>query len=808
MKPIFLSNTIEMILNTIYQGEHLLPGTIGQSFIYIALLTALMSFVYYLLAEIKGNKRFHTIGRNSFKLHFLSLAIVGISFFYILLNHYYEYAYVWRHTASYLPLKFIISSFWAGQEGSFLLWVLIESVLGVILLYTAKRFENRVMTVIAAGQFMLTTMILGIRPLGFVLGQSPFTLLREEAANVGSAFFQSADYLSNIADGYGINPLLENIWMITHPPLLFLGYAAAIVPFAYAIASLWKGDYKSWLKPAFPWTIFSVLSLGGGILLGGAWAYESLTFGGFWAWDPVENASLIPWLVIVASMHMMILNKRRNHSYGLSYIFIILGFILVIYASYLTRSGVLGETSVHAFGNNGLSAQMILIMAIVVISSLFLYFKNYKHFPKNNKDEFLSREFWMYIGSLVLLLSAFQIFISTSIPVINKIFGTDIAPPLEVTTYYNKWQLPMAIMVVLLISISLVLKYGKNNFRSFSKRYGLVFIITTIFFVGEIFLFQIESVGFLLFLFAINLAIFSSLDFLFRNRFNLYSLSNSISHLGFSLFLLGVLAAFSNIHIISSNTSNYDLGNAATNRENQLLVKNQLKQLNKYMVEYKRFRKERNHMYYGIDFYQKDAKGKISKSFSIEPSININKKMGNVYDPDTYHSFKKDVFTFISFANVDGDAKGERYKQLAEQGMDIGDTLSVMGSEFVLYNIRVEGAKDSLDPNNIAIFAQMKSLIPSDSIPNFELEYRISNGRVYKGNKEISNKNLRFRFVKISNKQKGIILGVDKKEMEFIVIKSMVFPYISIMWSGALIMLVGLFISLYRNIQISLGKRD
>lgn len=366
----------------------------------------------------------------------------------------------------------------------------------------------------------------------------------------------------------------------------------------------------------------------------------------------------------------------------------------------------------------------------------------------------------------------------------------------------------MAIMVVLLISISLVLKYGKNNFRGFSKRYGIVFIITTIFFVGEIFLFQIESVGFLLFLFAINLAIFSSLDFLFRNRFNLYSLSNSISHLGFSLFLLGVLAAFSNIHIISSNTSNYDLGNAATNRENQLLVKNQLKQLNKYMVEYKRFRKERNHMYYGIDFYQKDAKGKISKSFSIEPSININKKMGNVYDPDTYHSFKKDVFTFISFANVDGDAKGERYKQLAEQGMDIGDTLSVMGSEFVLYNIRVEGAKDSLDPNNIAIFAQMKSLIPSDSIPNFELEYRISNGRVYKGNKEISNKNLRFRFVKISNKQKGIILGVDKKEMEFIVIKSMVFPYISIMWSGALIMLVGLFISLYRNIQISLGKRD
>ncbi len=792
------------ILNIAFIGEHLLPGTIGQGFIYLALIMALISSVFYILAEINNNARYRIIGRNAFILHFISLVIVAISFFYILVNHYFEYAYVWEHTATYLPLKYIISSFWAGQEGSFLLWVLIESLLGMILIFTSKKFESRVMTVLGLGQFLLTTMILGVKPLGFILGQSPFVLLREQTANIGSAFFQSPNYLSNIVEGNGINPLLENIWMVTHPPLLFLGYSAAIIPFAYAIASLWKGDYKSWLKPAFPWTIFSVLSLGGGILLGGAWAYESLTFGGFWAWDPVENASLIPWLVILAGMHMMILNRKRNHSYGLSYIFIIMGYTLVIYASYLTRSGVLGATSVHAFGNNGLSTQMVLIMVLIIIVSLFLYFKNFKNFPKNNKDEFLSREFWMYIGSLILVLSSFQIFISTSIPVINKVFGTNIAPPIEVVSYYNKWQLPLAILVAIFISVSLVLKYGKNNFSFFLKRFGIVVVVANILFVPEIYLFQINNLSFLVFLFTLNLAIVSSVDYLIRKKFNLYNLSNSISHFGFSLFLIGVLAAFSNSQIISKNTSMYNLGDANSNRENQLLEKDKLKQLNRYLVEYKRLKKNKNHLYYGIDFYTQDTlSGKLKREFSIEPSINMNSRMGNVYDPDTYHSFTKDVFTYISYADIEADASGKRFKEISTTEMEVGDTLRVKNDEYILKNIRIEGSKDSIDVNNISIIAEIEIANSSDSITTFELGYRIRNGIVSKDEKVFSLKNLRFRFDNISTKKRGVIIGVDNKEMQFIVIKSIIFPYISIMWLGALTMLIGLAVSLYRNVKLS-----
>lgn len=791
------------ILSIVYNGEHLLPGIIGQSFIYLAFITALISSVLYILSEVKHNDKLRIIGRTLFFLHFISLLVVSASFFYILLNNYFEYAYVWKHTATYLPLKYIISSFWAGQEGSFLLWVLIEGLLGMVLLFTSKKFESKVMAVLGAGQFFLTTMILGIKPLGFILGQSPFSLLREEANNIGSQFFQNPDYLSQIIDGNGINPLLENIWMVTHPPLLFLGYSASIIPFAFAIASLWSGDFKTWLKPAFPWTIFSVLTLGGGILLGGAWAYESLTFGGFWAWDPVENASLIPWLIILAGMHMMILNKKRNHSFGLSYIFLILGYTLVLYASYLTRSGVLGSTSVHAFGNNGLSTQMVLIMAIVIITSFFLYFKNYKKFPKNDKDEFLSREFWMYIGSLILVLSSFQVFISTSIPVINKVFGTNIAPPMEVVAYYNKWQLPLAILIVIFISVSMVLKYGKNDLSSFLKRFGIVIIAANVLFIPEIYIFEIDNLAFLIFLFTINLAIVSSFDYLIRNKFSFYNLSNSVSHFGFALFLLGVLVAFSNSQIISKNTSMYNLGDAESNKENQLLEKDKLKQLNNYLVQYSSLRKEQNHLYYGIDFYTKNKDGKLDKEFSIEPTINVNSIMGNVYNPDTYHSLKKDVFTYISYADIKADETDNRYKKLSETEMVVGDTLTVNKDIFILKDIRIEGSKDSIDVNNVSIIATIAYPTSTDSITSFDIGYRIKDGVINKDIKDIPSKKLRFRFVNISTKKMGMILGIERHEMQFIVIKSVIFPYISLLWIGALIMLVGLFISLYRNIKSS-----
>ena len=625
-------------------------------------------------------------------------------------------------------------------------------------------------------------------------------LLREKSANVGVEFFSDPNYLGQILDGNGINPLLENIWMVTHPPLLFLGYSAALIPFAYAIASLWKSDFQSWLRPAFPWMVFAVMSLGGGILLGGAWAYESLTFGGFWAWDPVENASLIPWLVILAGMHTMILNKRRNHSYGLSYLFVYMGFLLVIYASYLTRSGVLGETSAHAFGNNGLSTQMITIMSLVSIVFFLLYFKNFKKFPTNNKDEFLSREFWMYIGSLVLVLSAFQILISTSIPVINTIFGSNIAPPPEREAFYNKWQLPFAVIIMLLTSVSLVLKYAKNDFSIFIKKYGIILLLSNVLFIAQIFAFNISSISYLILLLSVNIALVASIYYLLRNKFDMHSLSNSLSHLGFALFMLGVLVAFSTSEVISSNTSKYDLGDQISNKENQLLIKGQKKKLKSYQVEYTKLKREKNHLFYSVDFFQEDKNGELKKVFTVEPSINVNDRMGNVYDPETHHSFSRDVFTYITYADIGSDLKNDTYSQLFEKEVMIHDTIAIKTYYFELDTIKIESSAEQIDINNVSIIAVFKP-VNTDTIDDIKLSYNINNGKLTKGQVSFNDNNLRLRFVKVSSKANGIVVAADEKRFEFIVIKSTVFPYISIMWIGVLVAFIGLGISLLRNIR-------
>ena len=158
-----------------------------------------------------------------------------------------------------------------------------------------------------------------------------------------------------IKDGNDLNPLLQNYWMVIHPPVLFLGFASTIVPFAFAIGGLWTKRFTEWTKAALPWALFSAGMLGLGIMMGAAWAYESLNFGGYWAWDPVENASLVPWLVLVAGVHTLLIYRHTGNALRTTYLFFILSFLLVLYSTYLTRSGDLQDTSVHAFTGDGIT---------------------------------------------------------------------------------------------------------------------------------------------------------------------------------------------------------------------------------------------------------------------------------------------------------------------------------------------------------------------------------------------------------------------------------------------------------------------
>jgi cytochrome c-type biogenesis protein CcmF len=237
-------------------------------------------------------------------------------------------------------------------------------------------------------QFCISTMLLGIYFGSAKIGSNPFALLRNELN--APVLFANPDYLQfqKIYEGNDLNSLLQNYWMVIHPPVLFLGFASTIVPFAYAMAGLIKNDH-SWTKVAIPWAAFSGAVLGTGIMMGAAWAYESLSFGGYWAWDPVENASLVPWLVMIAGLHTNLVYKSSGYSLKSTYIFYIVSFCLVLYSTLLTRSGILGDTFVHAFTGADMTAQLVCFVLIFLspaMEFIFLPQQNNSFHQKRRKQ--------------------------------------------------------------------------------------------------------------------------------------------------------------------------------------------------------------------------------------------------------------------------------------------------------------------------------------------------------------------------------------------------------------------------------------
>ena len=458
-----------------FNNEWLWLGNLGQAMVWVLFVTALVSTIFYYSNTKNDTDSFKGWARISVNIHFISVIAIFAILFSIIFFHRYEYYYAWRHSSNSLPVYYMISCFWEGQEGSFLLWIFWNAAILMILKRVAGKWESPVMMVISFGQIVLTSMILGVEFGDFKIGSSPFNLLREarpEFLNIpilGSIGIEN--YLDVFKDGNGLNKLLQNYWMVIHPPTLFLGFALAIVPFAYSIASFWNNEKTGWLQPALMWALACTGILGAGIIMGGFWAYESLSFGGYWAWDPVENASLLPWLIMISAVHMVLISRNTGRHLFTSHILVQLTFWLVLYATFLTRSGILGEASVHSFTDLGLSGQLLLfllayigftaistfknnlvkhrlnfgfiiLLLLIIISSffidsvivkwfgiiaffitLFIWVRNlYLSSTIKQSDEKLnSREFWMFLGSMFMILSLIQVFSATSIPVFNNI---------------------------------------------------------------------------------------------------------------------------------------------------------------------------------------------------------------------------------------------------------------------------------------------------------------------------------------------------------------------------------------------------
>jgi cytochrome c-type biogenesis protein CcmF len=641
-----------------YLGEHLIPGVIGRIAIALGFVSALIASVaYFLSIRSTQSDEWKQIGRFGFTMHSFSILTVIAVIFYIMIQRYYEYQYVWAHVSDDLPLKYIASAFWEGQEGSFLLWMFWNIILAAILVFKKNKWEAPVVATILVIQWMINSMLLGIylTP-DFKLGSNPLLLLRD---TMDAPVFNNADYLSLIR-GNGLNPLLQNYWMTIHPPTLFLGFASTAMPFGFAIGGLITGNHKEWLKPVLPWALFSGSILGIGILMGGAWAYEALTFGGYWAWDPVENMSLVPWLILVAGIHTNLISRATGYSIRSTYFLYLLTFILIVYSTFLTRSGVLGETSVHAFTEMGLEGQLLLFLGMVAIIPLVIFFIQYKHIEAPEKEEAsYSREFWMFIGSLVLIFSAALITISTSLPVYNKIrqlfepgfVGEVITDPIP---HYNKYQIWIAIFISLLSGIALFLRYREKEFKHRLKSIALYLSISLI---SAGVLTYLTSLWIDTFFWQYGLLLFTSIFALTTNliywgwvlRFKLKTAASVFSHIGFGLMIIGVIASGLNQRIITSNSFLMDgliEGDEKALRNNVLLFKNNPIQIKDYEVTYTRDTLDVFTRTYFIEFKKMDSE----EQFTLSPNILYEKDFTKIaaYNPSTRRYLDRDIFSSIT----------------------------------------------------------------------------------------------------------------------------------------------------------------
>jgi cytochrome c-type biogenesis protein CcmF len=356
------------------------------------------------------------------------VTVAAGALFYLLLSRDFSVKYVFEHVTSYQSTLYNISAFWGGLEGSQLLWLWLLSVCGVIVLVGRRDWDGPlrpyVLAVIAATQALFAALL--------VFVTDPFEL---------TAVPQS--------EGFGLNPLLQNPFMVIHPPIVFLGYAAATVPFAYAIAALITGRLdRTWVRGVRRWNLIAWVFLGLGIMLGGWWAYLELGWGGYWGWDPVENAVAIPWLVATAGIHSAIVQERRGMFKVWTTTLLTLTFVLCLLATFITRSGVI--QSVHAFGTSSLGYYYL---AFIVASLLFTFglmvWRRRQLQSDNELDSAFSRETGFYLTNLLFVGAALAILLGTFYPALTELTrGVQAALG---TAFFNRVFGPIALGILLLM---------------------------------------------------------------------------------------------------------------------------------------------------------------------------------------------------------------------------------------------------------------------------------------------------------------------------------------------------------------------
>jgi cytochrome c-type biogenesis protein CcmF len=491
---------------------------IGNIGIIVAFLAALITAILYLREACAVSAK--QLTKNKWALYFYhihtaGLLITSIYLFYALISHKFEYYYVYAHTSIDLPFKYLISAFWAGQEGTFILWALITAIAGYLLIKREKELLPVIVPVVMLGQLFL---------LFFLFLENPFYHLGMVPP-----------------DGMGLNPLLMDPWMVIHPPVVFVGYALLIFPFAYAVASLWKKDFQKGLLRALPWAAAGWFFLGTGILIGGAWAYRVLGWGGYWGWDPVENASLVPWLTCTALVHGLIAQKQNKLYVKSNLLLAIITYALIIFATYLTRSGVMAEFSVHAFAETTLSYFILSFFLIFFLGGLLVLIGRYKELPRDKENATLfSRQGSFTITLIVLSLSGALVMLGTLSPLLTGIFGS---PASVDENFYLQTNAPLVFVIFLVLTLCPLLTWKNEQPQQVFKQLQFLFYIMVPALAAGYFLGIQTFLGLLMVAALVSALVvnFMTLRKIIRKGL-LYS-GGYIAHIGLAILFAGVLGS-------------------------------------------------------------------------------------------------------------------------------------------------------------------------------------------------------------------------------------------------------------------------
>lgn len=794
---------------------------IGNILNSIAFIAAITSAIMYFL-NFRGFQNTLNFARIAFHTMATSTILASVFLLYLILTHQFQYKYVYSYSDTSLPLGLLISTFYAGQEGSFLLWALWMAIIGVILQqYSAARgdLEPRVMSVYS---LVLSFLLLMITP----LVKNPFALIYSEpfmaSANTINPQFFNLPFLSNylftdnstgmnyvkidqslvdalnsagiglnefIINGKGLNPLLQNFWMQIHPPILFVGFAAMSVPFAFAFSALMKNDYKKWIGQALPWTLFAAMVLGLGIMLGGYWAYGVLGWGGYWAWDPVENSSLIPWIVSVAALHTMLVQKKTasENSIGAfaktNLVLVILAFVLVLYSTFLTRSGVLGDASVHSFVDPGYFAYLLLLIFmgtfIVLGGGLLIYRWNYLKQITPPQNNLLSREFALFTGSVVLGASALVTFLGTSAPIFGKSIQIE---------FYNEMNLPLGILIGLINGLSLLVKWKSSDGKELLKK--SVFSLSASIVATIIMVFAgVRDFKMILFAFASSFAFFVNAEIAFKIlRRNLEKAGAYVAHMGLALLFIGVIAS-----------SKYDKSIDVN------LVKGEPADVFGYKLIFTGYSPTQDGKYLFNILIEKDG-----KKYKASPVMYYSEyNQGIMRNPDIVPFITKDIY--ISPISYDDGSSTHSDGQTFQ--LKKGETIKYGESEieFVAFDIPADAMQKMMSGGDFEIGAK---LVVKNYGSRYEVEpkYGIRNGEKLNDPVEIKEANLVINLVSISANDKMVTLQIEPFKVErqqqeikreILAVTASIKPFVGLVWLGTVIIVAGFFISMLRRLKES-----